>query len=545
MLAPEPHPSYHRAASLGEYLAVLRRRKLIVTAVPLVLLTAAIVLSLSQTARYEAKAEVLLSRQNLAAMLTNTQDPASMVAAERFAETQSQVASVPAVAQRVLAETGVRRLTPNEFLERSSVTARRNSDVLIFAVEGRTAQEARTLATSYARQYTEYRTELDTAALSLAREEVRTSLEQLRDRGEGDGELARDLEATDQELSTLETLQTSNAFVIRPADEATKTRPQPLRNAVVSLVLGLVLGVGLAFVREALDTRVRSGAAVSNALDLPILGFVPPPPRDLEREEKLVMLESPQSVNAEAFRVLRVSLGLARMDRQGRLIVLTSAVQGEGKSLTIGNLAVALARNGQRVALVDLDLRRPRLASLFRLGGPGVTEVTAGDVPLEGALVPVALGDSSGSNGAGERAASNGKDHGLLHVLPAGVHAPAPAELLSGGAVAGLLERLSERYDTVLLDSPPILHAGDAIALSTRADALIFLSRPEKLRTPMLAEVRRLLDATPVTKLGVVIAGDQDDTGPAGYYRYGYAADEQSESLLRSILRRAPAGVGR
>ena len=158
----------------------------------------------------------------------------------------------------------------------------------------------------------------------------------------------------------MQALQTPAASVVRQADGAVLTQPKTLRNVVLGLVVGLVLGLGLVFLREALETRARTAEEVSARLGgLPLLGRVPEPPRRLRRAGRLVMLEEPASVQAEAFRMLRAKLDFVTLDRDVRTIMVTSALEQEGKSTTVANLAVAFARAGKRVALVDLDLRRP------------------------------------------------------------------------------------------------------------------------------------------------------------------------------------------
>ena len=142
-------------------------------------------------------------------------------------------------------------------------------------------------------------------------------------------------------------------------------------------MLGLMLGIGLAFARDALDTRVRSAAEIGDRLQTTLLARIAAPPRALRRRNRLVMIASPHSAQAEAFRMLRANLEFVNLDRGARSIMVTSALEKEGKSTTVANLAVALARAGKKVALVDLDLRRPAIATFFALpySLPGVTNI--------------------------------------------------------------------------------------------------------------------------------------------------------------------------
>ena len=187
-------------------------------------------------------------------------------------------------------------------------------------------------------------------------------------------------------------LLAGNTTVLRPADGAEQTQPRPRRDATLAVLFGLVLGLALAFLAEALDRHVRSEHEVGDALGRPLLARLQKPPRRLRKADELVMLEEPSSIQAEAFRKLRTSLEFVTPDREVRTIMVTSAGAQEGKSTTIANLAVALARANKRVVLVDLDLRAPFISRLFRINGrPGITDVAVERATLAQALRPIAL----------------------------------------------------------------------------------------------------------------------------------------------------------
>jgi capsular exopolysaccharide synthesis family protein len=511
----------HDAATLRDYFRVLVRHKWVLLQAVVLVPAAAVLLSIRQAPLYEASAEVLLSRQNLVATLTGTQDPTVYQQAERIAETQAQLARVPDVAQRAITEVGARDLTVDDFLAASSVTAQRNADLLVFTVASGTPQLATRLATEYARQFTQYRLELDTHALVLAREEVETQLAELENAGDRTSPLYASLVDKEQQLRTMEALQTSNAFVVRNAGEAEQVRPRPVRNGLVGAALGLVLGVMLAFLWEALDTRVRSAEEVGSRLGLPLLARLPQPSRRLRSANKLVMLSEPTGVHAEAFRVLRTNLEFTNLERGARAIMVTSAVANEGKSTTVANLAVALALAGQRVALVDLDLRKPFVENFFGVQGrPGVTDVALGRLELDQALLVVRI--SRPENGA------NGRPSGELAILPSGAQPPDAGEFVGTRALSAILRHLRDRFDLVLVDAPPLLTVGDALALSSRVDALLVVSRLKTIRRGMLAELQRVLAASPAEKLGFVVtdAGAEDGYGSSYGYGYGYGYGE-------------------
>jgi len=330
----------------------------------------------------------------------------------------------------------------------------------------------------------------------------------------------------DQQLATLEALQTSRTYVIRTADAAAKVAPTPRRNALIGLMLGLVLGLGLAFVVDALDTRVRSASEISERLGVPLLARVPPPPKALAKSDQLVMIAQPTGTSAEAFRMLRANIDFATLEHdQTRSILVTSAVEGEGKSTTAANLAVAEARAGRRVALVDLDLRVPYIDRFFGLmHAEGLTDVALRTISLESALRRIDFGTADASRAAGvdgARTNGSGQDHGVLDVLVAGPRPPDPGEFVGSRRLVDILARLQSSYDMVIVDSPPILRVSDAMTLSTYVDGILVVSNLSLSRRPILSELHRVLSSSPTRCLGFVVTGSRDGKG----YAYGYGYD--------------------
>jgi succinoglycan biosynthesis transport protein ExoP len=521
------------ASSLSDHLRVARRRKWVILQAVVVVPAAALLFSLQQPRLYEASAEVLLSRQNLAAALTDTPDVTLSQEAARLVETQANLARVPAVAARTLAEANVSG-TPQAFLDSSGVSAKANADLLEFRVRNSSRAVATRLASEYARQFTIYRRELDTAALQRARRELGRRLVELERAGQSRSALYASLVEKEQQLRTMEALQTANAFVVREASRAEQVQPRPARNALLGLALGLLLGVGLAYLREALDTRVRSADEIVDALGLPLLGRIPEPPGQLQKENRLVMLAAPKRIHAEAFRVLRTNLEFANVEHRARTIMVTSAVEQEGKSTTVANLAVACARAGKRVVLVDLDLRCPLIARLFDLDQdrPGLTDVVVGHVKLHDAISTIAVSNAARVNGAAANGNGDGSPYGLLQLLPAGPAPPNAGEFVNTQALPGILDQLGAGADLVLIDAPPLLHVGDAITLSARVDAVLVVTRLNVVRRPMLAELRRIFDSSPAVPLGFVLTGAPVEEALgygsyAGYYQQPAHATER------------------
>ena len=513
---PSPHASGRGAqhgtpypgqvdVSLRDYAGVLRRRFWLVASLLVGVPAASVALSLRQTPRYAASAQVFLDHTSLVASLAGLPDQAASEPADRFLLTQAAQARVPAVAALALRAANVSEESPGDLLAASSVSADPSADVLYFRVSDRDPRRASALATAYARSFTDYERTLALASLERTRRTVASRLEVLRATGSTRDPLYASLLAKEQQLRTLEVLQAGDVAVAQPAEGAVKTRPEPVRNALYGVGIGLLLGLILAFLWEAFDSHARSTAEISERLGLMLLGRVPRPKRTLGRAPLLAMLSSPGGADAEAYRMLRTSIDFANLAVGARTILVTSALRREGKSTTIANLAVAFARSGRRVTVVDLDLRRPALHRLFGVEQqPGLADVVRGRVELEDAIVRPLNADSI-ARLFGILGRERGK--GALSLLPAGSTPIDPSEFVDMPKVAEILDRICALSDIVLVDAPPLLEVADTVSFSAKVDALIVVARPDALRRPVLNEARRVLDGCPVAKLGFVLSG--------------------------------------
>jgi receptor protein-tyrosine kinase len=324
--------------------------------------------------------------------------------------------------------------------------------------------------------------------------------------------------------------------VVRTAAGATKIRPRPTKYGFLGLGLGLVLGIGLALLRDAFDTRLRTPDQISGVMGLPLLARVPPPSRQLQRDHRLAMIAEPTSHSADAYRRLRMNLEFATVGKPSQVIMFASALAKEGKSTTLGNLAVASALAGKSVALVDLDLRRPSLSRFFRLDDsePGLTAVVLGHAELEDALLRIPLESLSRNtpehfpmpqaNGRGAAAnRSRVSTTGSLVVLPSGILPPDPGDFVGLEGVGRVIAALRERVDLVLLDVPPLLAVGDGLTISGLADALVVVIRSENARRKITAELAAVLSRMRIEELGYVLCGAGGGDAPS-YYGYGYGS---------------------
>ena len=521
-------------STLHDYLRVLRRRKWILVP-PLVLAPAvAVVSSIGKPVRYEASAQVLVNRQNLPANIANVNDPTQLDSV-RLLTTQAQFARLPAIARRTVKAAGLTNWSASDLLGESRVTSADNSDFLTFTVSDAVKSRAMVLATTYANEYVAYRQGFERAQLESARRSLRERIRRLRVAGATDSQLYASLVDRADQVATMEAVAASKGVLVRQATGAGRSPDHVVRNGMFGFVLGLFTAIGLAFLRDALDRRVRSAEEIAGRLQLRLLGRLPRPPRSARGANGLVMLSEPEGPHAEAFRMLRMSLEfvtargpsesglvsqrvqLRSAGQRCRRVMVTSAVEGEGKSTTIANLAVAFALAGRRVILVDLDFRRASLHRFFDLSGKaGLSDVVSGSAQLRDVVSEVDLEVST--NGR------RGPSLGSLRVVPFGTPVPHAADAAFTLGLEQVLEQLTDAADLVLIDSPPLLRVGDALALTTYVEGLLVVTSLRAIRPPMLDELRRVLTECPVAKLGFILTG-ADLEGGYEYltYRYGRA----------------------
>lgn len=293
--------------------------------------------------------------------------------------------------------------------------------------------------------------------------------------------------------------------VVDPAAVPTEpSSPRPVRDAGIGLLIGLGIGIAGALTREALDRTYSDSDLLESVTDLPVLGVVP---QELGKV-RLPAVSDPESGRAEAYRTIRTNIQFAGPPTALKRIVVTSTLPGEGKTSVASNVAIALARSGQAVVLVDADLRRPQVASVFGMvvQGPGLAGVLSGRHTLAHALRVV--------------------DDGALAVLPAGGTVANPSELLGGLRMTQLLEDLGSEFDVVLIDTPPVLPVSDALVLAVAATGVIVVVGLGKTPRERLQRCLGSLRKLDVPILGLVANGSVPSGDPAYGYgsKYGYAS---------------------
>ena len=293
--------------------------------------------------------------------------------------------------------------------------------------------------------------------------------------------------------------------------------PNVPRNLGFAFILGSMSGIGLAFLLEGLDNTVRTTEQAQMISGLPSLGMIPlgsknnredlnPKRLALAASKEAVELVSqarPHSQMAESYRALRTSLLLSNLGAPPRVIMVTSALPQEGKSTTSINTAVVLAQKGVQVLLIDADLRRPSIHKTLGMGPrSGLSNVLTGSTTLQQAIAVSTVLPN-------------------LHILPAGTPPPNPAELLASTNMKEVLDELREKYDHIVVDTPPTLSVTDAVVLSPRADAIVLVIRSGQTTKQSLRRARDILMQVNARVSGVLLNA-VDLSSPDYYYYYEY-----------------------
>ncbi|GAA3203656.1 polysaccharide biosynthesis tyrosine autokinase [Microbacterium terregens] len=442
---------------LTDYIRILRKSWLIIVVATLLGVGSAAGWSLTRSPQYEAQSTVFVSTQ-AGGTIGELQQGQSFT--QSRVTTYANLVATPIVMNPVIAELGL-GITAGELAKNVSASSPLNTTLITITVTSDDAIAAADVANALG------------ASLTSAVESIETP------------------NGTD----------TSPVRLTRVKDALPALSPSspnvPL-NLSLGALLGLALGVGIAVLRAVLDTRIRTPRDVELVTDRPLIGAIAFDPKAKERP--LIVHVDPLSPRAESFRALRTNLQF--LDMGGRSsFVITSSVPSEGKSTTTINLAIALADAGKRVALLDTDLRKPKVAEYLGIeGGAGLTDVLIGRVRIGDVMLP--WGGRS------------------LYVLPAGKIPPNPSELLGSKQMHTLLEVLERDFDVVLCDAPPLLPVTDgAILAKATSGAIVVVSAGHTSRHQLSGAVDAL--ETVGAKIAGVVLSMVPTRGPDAYYTYG------------------------
>ncbi len=312
--------------------------------------------------------------------------------------------------------------------------------------------------------------------------------------------------------------------VVTPASApASPSSPNTILYLAAGLLIGAAVGVGSALVRSAVDTRVRSESDMRKITDASVLGGIAYD-ADAAKKPLLTQVQS-QSPRAESFRQIRTNLQFAHVSHSSKSVLVTSSLPGEGKSTTAVNMAISLAQAGQRVALVDADLRRPMVGEYLGLDrSVGLTTYLVGHGELEDLLQPWGTDD--------------------LDVLASGQIPPNPSELLGSVAMSNLIEMLEARYDAVVIDAPPLLPVTDAAVLAQRVGGVVLVVGSRIVKNNDLLKSLSSLQMVDADLLGVVMNRLPAKDPDAYTYSY-YSATTETAASVSPDSREGLAGKSR
>lgn len=536
---------------LRDYLAVLRRHFGLILLTTAVVMAAGIGYSVVQKPVYRARAEVLLQSTPSQDIINGTtqQNPQYLTQqVQTEIELMKSTHTVDSVAKVLGYKPSV------------SIAAKSGTQVVTVTATGTTKARAAEEANTYASTYVETRRKQISNGLLDSATDIRDQLTKLDQEsadlrsqvadlttqidassGSAQAALVAQRSAKSSELKTFEaSLANRKVTLNEQIDELQTTAnltqsqgaqvvsqasryggpfsPNPKRTGAIALFLGLLLGIGLAFLREYLDDTIRTKDDLDRTTGgLSVLGLVPAVPGWRDRD--LAVLESmvhPKSGAAEAYRGVRTSLQFIGLERDLQLVQVTSSTASEGKTTTATNLAVALAAVGKRVVLVDCDLRRPRVHHFFDLdNATGFTSVLLREVSVEVALCTV-------------------PGVPRLLVLPSGPPPPNPSELLSTAAAREALESLKELADYVVIDSPPLLPVADSVVLAGYVDATILIASSGTTNRRSLARSMELLRQVDAPLAGVVFNQVDAQSTYAQGYGYGPRTDARRRGRAKA-----------
>lgn len=462
----------------------------------------------------------------------------AILASERLAQTYGEILGGRQVLEAAITEVGSDE-SPDGLAKRVKVEPVTGTQLIRLSVEDTNVNQAKLLADGiagaflnqiqvlltepYTMRLEAMQTQIDDLSANI--EATQTEIESLSaEKFQAETELARldnqiiedrnDYRALKQDYGQLK-LTANDASQAVSIVEPAQLPESPVENRVLYIGLAAltcaVVTIGFAFLREYLDDTIRTSEDVSLLGDTTILATIGKIP---EEEDELVVLAQPRSPIAEAFRMLAANIRFCSLDRPVRTLLVTSPSSQEGKSIVLANLAAAMTSAGQRVIVVDADLRLPRLHQIFKIGG---------DIGLTDSLI--------NSNSGGNLQAT--KLEGLK-VITSGKLPPNPVEVVGSARMQKLLKELETKADLVIIDSPPVLPVADAAILTSLVDGVILVLRAGQTRQRAAQQAVQSLRQADAQLVGIVLNEvSHNMDGYNSYYRYKTEDRKNSRSTLQ------------
>jgi len=360
------------------------------------------------------------------------------------------------------------------------------------------------------------------------------------------------LEKKYQESLIKEAEKIEEVQIVKPALEPAKpiNPPKTMATGVVGTLVGLILGIVFGFVVETFDTSIGAIEEVEELTGVNVLGIIPHvtiqeikatlldesqgemDDKTAERYSRIVAHFAPKSTLAESYRALRTNLGFIGVKGDMKAVVFTSSSPKEGKSTIVANLAVAMAQAGNKVLLIDGDMRKPMIANVFGIDqAPGLSDIILGNYSLEDTVRSV-TDIMMGKMSMDDIMKTPGMDN--LYILTSGIIPPNPAEMAGSHKVAELIKQARSEYDIVLMDAPPLLSATDAAIYGSIADGVVLVYRVGVIGRAVLKRAKAQLDNVKANIVGIVLNGLKAEISPdfasQDYYKYyHYYSEEKGE----------------
>jgi tyrosine-protein kinase len=508
---------------LRDQLRVLRSHVLLVLVCLALALAAAVAVTVALPKTWQSETKLIVGN----AIGANQPDYNAQLLAQQLSQTYSVWATTTPILEQVISQLGL-QTTAKDLGDDVSAEAPRDLNIVQIKASADDPQKAAAIANAIADALVEAaRKSLGNnpdiqsfvnQQIELTRDEIASTRKQIEALPSRNLTLReqQELTALQNQLASLNASYASyltyatgsganKLTVIEPARAADEpASPRPVVNLIAAIVVGLLVGVGLAFIRDHLDDSLKNPEQVSTLLGLPTLATIAKIPGLSGREPiyRLTMTVFPRSSAAESFRMLRTNLGFASVDRPLRLLSVTSAMPSEGKTLVAANLAVAFAQAGHETILVDTDLRKPEAHKLFGLPNTtGLTNLLRATDPS----VDVALQDTVEPK---------------LRLLASGPQPPNPAELLGSKAMANLIERLRKQAEIIVFDTPPLQAVTDAAVLAASLDGTVLVTHAGRTGRAAAQSAVDSLTRVGARPLGVVL----NLAGKRWIDTYGYYA---------------------
>jgi capsular exopolysaccharide synthesis family protein len=488
-------PQVSSEGVLEQLLRIVRRRKWVVLQATIVVPVLALLFSLSQEKEYTATATLLFRQAPIGIAEGETvEDPT------RVAATNGQLVGLPIVAEQ--AAESLDGVAGVEVLDSIEVEPSAEADTAKILATTTDPELSAAMANAYGRAYIAFRRGADRGQVQDAIDVAESSLADLTP-AEQEGKEGAALNEQLDRLKLAQALQTGGAELVQPASApSAPSSPKTTRNVLLGIVLGALLGFGLAALLDRIDRRVRTIDELEGLYGVPILARIPRSQRLSRRKAEAI---GPQTQEGEAFRVLRTNLRYFNVDDQLRSILVTSPEAGDGKSTVARTLAMTMAEMGDDVLLVEGDLRKGgELRGVT--GGPasGLSNVLAG-TPYEKVLIDI---DVPGS----------GPHSRSLTVLPSGAVPPNPSELLDSAQMRDLLIKLQERFSVVIIDSPALGAVSDALALVADVSAVVIVGGLGKTTRDAGRELSKQFSLLGKNPIGVIANFTEPERGKYSHY---------------------------